>query len=229
MTDIKLLLSVSGQNGFRRYRSTSQILTICRILEGVRANKRESTILFVDFSTAFDSIHRGKMEQILLAYGLHKEIVKAIMMLYKSTKVKVCSPDGDTDYFGIVAGVQQGDTLAPYLLIIWQDYELRISIDKMTENDFKLAKEKSRRYPAHTITDADNADDIALLENTHAHAESLLRGLERVSAGIGVHVNADKTEYICFNQRGNISTVNVSSLKSVSSTKKDLNTWLAKA
>ena len=45
-----------------------------------------STILFVDFSKAFDSIHRGKMEQILLAYGLPKEPVAAIMMLYKTRK-----------------------------------------------------------------------------------------------------------------------------------------------
>ena len=40
------------------------------------------------------------------------------MMLYKNTKVKVCSSDEDTDYFDIVAGVLQVDTLAPYLLII---------------------------------------------------------------------------------------------------------------
>ena len=35
------------------------------------------------------------------------------MMLYKNTKVKVHSPDGDTVYFDIVAGVLQGDTFAP--------------------------------------------------------------------------------------------------------------------
>ena len=28
---------------------------------------------FVDFTKAFHSIHRGKMEQILLAYGLQKK------------------------------------------------------------------------------------------------------------------------------------------------------------
>ena len=43
------------------------------------------------------------------------------MILYWNTKVKVRSPDGDTDYFDIVAGVLQGDTLAPYLLIICLD------------------------------------------------------------------------------------------------------------
>ena len=42
------------------------------------------------------------MEQIRLAYCLSKETVTAIMMLYRNTKVKVRSPDGDTDFFDVV-------------------------------------------------------------------------------------------------------------------------------
>ena len=172
------------------------------------------------------------MEQILLAYGLPKETVAAIMMLYKNTKVKVRYPDGDTDYFDIVAGVQQGNALAPNLFIVYLDYVLRTSVDKMKDNGFKLAKERSRRYPAHTNTDVDYADNIALPANTPAKAEILLHSLERPAAGLGLHVNADKTEYMCFNQRGDISTLNGSSLKlmdkftyqrsSVSSTETDI-------
>ena len=60
----------------------------------------------------------------------------------------------DTHYFDIVASVLQGDTLAPYLFIICLDYVHRMSIDRMKENRFKLTKEKSRRYPVQTITDA---------------------------------------------------------------------------
>ena len=100
-----------NQNGFRRNRSTtSHILTIRRILQGVRAKNLQTALLFVDFTKAFDSIHRGKMEQILLAYGIPKETVAAITILYRNTKVKVRSPDGDSEYFDIVAGVLQGDT-----------------------------------------------------------------------------------------------------------------------
>ena len=135
-------------------------------------------MLFLDFTKAFDSIHRGKTEQILLAYGLPKETVSAIMILYRNTKVKVHSPDGDTDYFDIVAGVLQGDTLAPYLFIICLDYVLRTSIDKINENGFELTKKRSRRYPTKTITDADYADDIVILENTPDQAETLLHSLE---------------------------------------------------
>ena len=122
-------------------------MAIRRILEGVRSKNLQAAILFVDFTKAFDSIYRGKMKQILLIYGLPKETVAALMMLYRNTKVKVHSPDGDRDYFDIVTGVLQGDTLAPYLFIICRDYVLRTSIDKIKENGFKLTKERSRRYP----------------------------------------------------------------------------------
>ena len=52
------------------------------------------------------------------------------MMLYRNTKVNVRSADGDTDYFDIVAGVLQGDTLAPYHFIIWLGYVVRTSRDE---------------------------------------------------------------------------------------------------
>ena len=48
------------------------------------------------------------MEQILMASSLPKETVAGIMMLYRNTKLKIRSLDGDTDYFNIVAGVLQG-------------------------------------------------------------------------------------------------------------------------
>ena len=126
------------QNGFRRNRSTtSQILTIRRILEGVQAKNLHATLLFVDFTKVFDSIHRGKMEQILLAYGLFKETVAAIRILYRNTNVKVRSPDVDTEYFDIVAVLLQGDTLAPYLFIICLNYVLRTSLIDSTHMKLK--------------------------------------------------------------------------------------------
>ena len=172
------------------------------------------------------------MEQILLAYGLPKETVAAIIMFYRNTKVNVRSPDGDTDYSDIVL---QGDILAPYLFIISLDYVLRTSIDKIKENGFKLTKERGRRYSAKTITDADYTDDIALLANAPTKAKTLLHCLEQAN----ILVNAHKTKYMCFNQTGDISTVNGSSLKlvvkfiylgsSFSSTDTDIDTCLTKA
>ena len=91
---------------------------------------------------------------------------------------------------------------------------------------------------AHT-TGADYADDIAILANTTNEAETLLHSLDRAATGIGLHVNAHKTEYMCYNQTGDISTVDGTPHKlvdkftylgsSVSSTEKDIDTRLTKA
>ena len=73
----------------------------------------------------------------------------------------------------------------------------------------------------------------------HIRAETLLYSLERAAVGIGLHVNAHKTEYMCYNQIGDISTLGGTSLKLVdkftylgssdSSTEKDIDTRLTKA
>ena len=112
-------------------------------------------------------------------------------------------------------------------------------IDKIKENGFELTKKRSKRYPAKTITNADYADDIAILANKANQAETLLHSLEQAAAGIGLHVNAHKTAYMCFNLIGDISIQDERSLKlvdkftylgsSVSSTEKDIDTRLTKA
>ena len=102
-------------------------------------------------------------------------------------------------YFDIVAGVLQGDTLASYLFIIVLDYVIRTSTEKFKENGFKLTKERRRRYPAKTITDADYADDIMLLANAPAQAETLFHNLERTAAGISsmsMHTRLNKCTLI---------------------------------
>ena len=156
------------------------------------------------------------MEQILLAYGLPKRTVASIMILYRNTKVKVRFPDGDTDYFDIAAGVLRGDTLAPYLFIICLDNVLRTSIDKIKENGFKLTKKRSRRYPTKTITDADYADghgDSGKCTRTSRNP-AVYSGTSRCLHRPQMPMHK-KTEYMCFNQTGGISTLGSRSLKLV--------------
>ena len=50
--------------------------------------------------------------------------------------------------------------------------------------------------------DADYADGQVLLTNTTTQAEFWLYGQEQVSRGIGLNVNENKTEFMCFKQEG---------------------------
>ena len=181
------------------------------------------------------------MSEILTAYGIPKETVNAIMMLYKNTSAKVRSPDGDTDFFEISAGVLQGDTLAPYLFIIALDYALRQATENNTELGFTQEKAKSSRYPATKITDADYADDLAALSDNIEDATTLLQCIEESAKIIGLHINEKKTEYMSYNipENSNITTTNGQCLSKVddftylgshlASTEKDISIRLTKA
>ena len=89
------------------------------------------------------------------------------------------------------------------------------------------------------MSDADYAEDIAILANATNQAETLLRSLERAAAGIGLYINAHKKEYMWYNQAGDISTLDGTPPKlvdkftylgsSVASTEKDIDTRLPKA
>ena len=105
--------------------------------------------------------------------------------MYKNTQAFVRSPDGDTEFFNIIARLLQGDTLAPYLFIIVLDYVLR-NLDQNKTLGFTLRKQLSRRYPAEMLTDADFADDLVLLSNKIGNTEKLLKILENAAASVGL-------------------------------------------
>ena len=55
----------------------------------------------------------------------------------------------------------------------------------------------------------------AILANTPNQAKTLQHSLEWAAAGIGLYVNAYKTEYMRYNQTGDISTLDGTPLKLV--------------
>ena len=77
-----------------------------------------------------------------LANGLRKETATYVMILYENKKAMIRSSEGDTDFFDIVSGVLQGDTLASYFFILFLDYELQISINIIKENSFTVKKRR---------------------------------------------------------------------------------------
>ena len=192
-----------NQNGFRPGCSTvSQILALRRIMEGVKSNNLLAIITFIDFTKAFNTIHRGKMIRILRVYGIPNELVEAIDDMYQDSTAKDLSPDGETKPFKILSGVLQGDTLAPYLFIIVLDYALRKAIDGREEElGFCLKKCQSRRVGPEVLTDLDFANDIALMSEQIHQAQNLLNNVEVQCGKIGLKINAMKTKSIVFNHQ----------------------------
>ena len=196
----------NSQNGFRPKRSTvGQILALRRILEGVKEKNMSCIITFIDFKKAFDTVHRGKLIEIIRAYGVPEKVVMAILASYTKTWAKVVTPDGTTDLFEIMAGVMQGDTLAPFLFVVVLDYALSCVINgREEEPGFTLARRRSRRMPAVVITDLDYADDISLLSDTVEQARTLLAAVELQCCRVGLELNSKKTKVMAFNSEDSI-------------------------
>lgn len=82
-----------------------------------------------------------------------------------------------------------------------------MSVNTLEDNGFTLHPQRSNRYPASKITDADYTDDLMLFSNLIIQTETLLHCLEHSAKGIGHHVNLDITGYISLNQNKKIKTI----------------------
>ena len=173
----------------------------------------------MDFRKAFDSINHDAMFKILAAYGIPPTLISAISIIYDDLKARVISPDGESDWFRIHAGVLQGDTLAPYLFIIVLDYVLRNAIEGREEQlGLTLERRRSRRVGPKVATDIDFADDLALLSDLANQAQELLSQLEQAAMEVGLMLNTTKTEVMAFNQPAEVElkSHNGSTIKVVS-------------
>ena len=94
---------------------------------------------------------------------------------------------------------------------------MRVSVDSIPENGLLYQPRKSSRYPALYVTDADFADDIALLSDNLKGAQALLSSLESAANCVGLHLNETKTEFMPVNIRDNqeIKTLSGNILKCV--------------
>ena len=190
-----------NHSGFRSGRSTRpDILALRGLIEGIKHHNRKAIILYIDFKKAFFSINRGKMMKILGAYNTPPRMLQAIAKLHEDTKARVISPDGETEYFEIKAGVLQDNTSALYLFAIVLDYVMR-KVYEEREHDlgFELHRRRSKRNAEITITDLDFADDLAILTEEVDQAQEMLIRLESEVEKVGLHCNAKKNELQVYN------------------------------
>ena len=143
------------------------------------------------------------MEQILLTNDLFKETIKTRMMLNKTHKSKCLLTGWRRRLFEHCCWCSSRGYINPKS--VHNLPRLRTS-NADWSNESVLHAQKRQE-----------ADDIPhklmLCSNSPAQAESLLHSIEKAASGIGLHVNADKTDYMYFKQKREISTLNGGSQK----------------
>ena len=179
--------------------TVAQVLSLRRIIEGTRKRNLPAALTFIDFTKAFDPIHRGKMFKIISAYSIQERLELSIEDMY-NTKANVLSPDGETAMFDLLSGVLQGDILAPFLFIIVLDYAMRQANDGREEElGFTLKNRRRRRVKPDLITYLDFADGIALPSDQIKQAQELPNRVEQECQHVGLGINAKKTKFKAYN------------------------------
>ena len=88
------------QSGFRAGRSTvEQTMALRYILDMCRVSKRMTTIIFFDFSKAFDSIDRRAISMALSKYGVSELLIANVMQFCIVTSAVVATAHGKIEFF----------------------------------------------------------------------------------------------------------------------------------
>ena len=69
------------------------------ILDMCRVSKRMTTIIFVDYSKAFDSIDRRAISIVLSKYGVSELLIANVMQFYIGSSAVVATAHGNTEIF----------------------------------------------------------------------------------------------------------------------------------
>jgi len=175
------------QAGFRKGKGcVDQLFSLRRTLEHRHKYKQTTVACFIDFRSAFDSVNRNALWQLLIADGVPTKIVNLIKAYYASTKARVLVGSESTRDFDLTSGVRQGCVLSPMLFNVAIDYIMRHSL---------RGYEGVEISQGYSIGDLEYADDIVILGKGIEAVQGALTRIQKFAKDIGLAINADKTKY----------------------------------
>ena len=116
-----------SQEGFRPQRNTSrQIQMIIASLKDARLTNQDIYITYIDFKNAFGSIDHARLLALMEDLGYPKDAVEIVGNIYTNSTTSFTGTHfGTTPPINVSRGTIQGDTLSPYLFIIFLEPLLR--------------------------------------------------------------------------------------------------------
>ncbi len=91
------------------------------VLEDAALYGRDVYGVYIDYSSAFNTIDQDRLLQIMFDLGLPNDLIRAVRNLYAHATTRIRTEHGCTSPIAIKRGTMQGDTLSPVLFIIYSD------------------------------------------------------------------------------------------------------------
>ena len=183
------------QGGFRNKRTcTDQLELLTLFLEDAKLTKKDMYLLMVDFSEAFDTIDHDKMLQIMYDLGFPTDALEVVKNLYMGATTAISTPFGPTVPISMDRGTIQGDSLSPFLFIVYLEPLLRwLRVGANGYVPGSYANLTAREQLKQQTPDITYADDLNLLADS---VEKLCTQAQKVSMYAdwdALRVNSTKT------------------------------------
>ena len=195
-----------AQCGFRPGRGTiDMVFSLKQIQEKCVEQNMPLYIVFVDFTKAFDTVHRETLWKVLSKLGCPDRFVELIAALHTGMKGIVNLRGELSEPFNVLNGVKQGCVLAPTLFSIFLSQVLdnafpecysgvriqsRPGADLFNVNQFKS---KSKTKPI-LVRELMFADDTAFVAHNHQDMQEIITRFATSARDFGLKINIKKTE-----------------------------------
>ena len=220
------------QQGFRTGRGTTDGIFVAKALHQITKRMgKETYVLFVDLTAAFDHIDRRWLFKTIkqrLENEIDCKLFDLLEVLYSSTTSALAGHE--LDKFVIELSVRQGGAELPLLFNLYIDYVMRLFLAECTTNKVKFVKVKYEipkaaftsnsflgEYGENTFDWIGYADDVFLTFEDSANLNKALQLLNEVFKRFGLAMNVGKTKTMIFNFRGTLNQYP----KSISSVEKE--------
>merc|ERR1712002_391403 len=199
------------QYGFRKCRSTADLLiyltnSIHLSLEGYG----ETHFTALDISKAFDRVWHGGLLSKIPHYGL-SPISKVIESFLTNRQIRVLLDGSHSSWHNINSGVPQGSVLAPTLFLLNINDLLSSTVNSIHSyaDDSSLHSSFSFSKPPSHPDLLDRREQISISLNADLEAVSLWGANNRTT------FNSNKSQYIAFTNRSQITTSSIQFINSV--------------
>eukprot|EP00775_Hariotina_reticulata_P015124 gene15124-biopygen1518 len=161
----RLNMISASQGGFRNKRTTvQQMEMMIMALEDAHLFKQDIYLLQADMTEAFDTIDHDKLLMIMYDLGFPTDAIEVVKDLYTNARTTFQTPYGPTPALEINRGTIQGDSLSPFLFIIYLEPLLRwLKAGNKGYTVGALKSEGTDVQQHYQISDITYADDLNAL------------------------------------------------------------------
>ena len=175
------------QNGFRKNRSClDHLYTLTNIIESRKLRRQNTFVAYVDFSKAYDRLHRDLLWYKLRKMGLHGNLLDALKSLYSGVSGSVRLNGHMSEWFNINTGLKQGCVISPLLFNLY--------VNDIAQNIKSL--DKGININNTQVSILQYADDIALIAANEIDLQCMLNCLGTWCTKYKMAVNMTKTQIV---------------------------------